>query len=98
VVVALALDTVGVDRSAIVDDYVRTGDRMPQILARLAASRTYAHDIDGVPLDQHRPRATTMVDFLTALDDSHGGPGNWLREHGWTDTDTEELGSALLAE
>jgi len=98
VVVAMALDAVGADRVAIVDDYVRTGDRMHQILERLAASRTYAHDLEGVPDDQHLPRPATMETFLSGLDDDFGGTSNWLRKNGWTDADDSALRAALLAE
>jgi hypothetical protein len=98
VVVAMALDAVGVDRAAIVDDYVRTGNRMHQILDRLWASRTYAHDLEGVPVDQHLPRAATMESFLSELDDAYGGTDKWLRKHGWTDADSEALHAALIAQ
>ncbi len=98
VVVALALDVVGVERSAIVDDFVRSGDRMKQILARLSASHTYVDDLRDVPFDHHLPRPATMETFLSNLDDAHGGPAKWLSEHGWTDADTSELRAALVAE
>lgn len=98
VVVALALDEVGVERDAIVDDFVRSGERMKQILTRLAASRTYADDIRGVPFEKHLPRPETMKTFLTELDEIHGGTATWLRKHGWTDSDASALGAALLTE
>jgi protein-tyrosine phosphatase len=98
VVVALALDEVGVDRDAIVEDYVRTGDRLEQLLARLKASRTYADDVQQVPDEQHKPRPETMQKFLAGLDELHGGTSAWLREHGWTDADAAALRAALLAE
>jgi protein-tyrosine phosphatase len=98
VVVALALDEIGVDRDAIVDDYLRTGDRLRQLLTRLKASRTYAHDVRRVPDEQHKPRPETMQKFLTGLDELHGGTSAWLRAHGWTDADAGALRAALLAE
>ena len=98
VVVALALDAVGVERSAIVDDFVRSGDRMKQIIARLTASRTYVDDIKDVPFDRHIPQRATMETFLANLDDTHGGTSKWLREHGWTDDDADSLRAALVAE
>jgi protein-tyrosine phosphatase len=98
VVVALALDAVGVDRDAIVDDYVRTGDRLGPLLARLKASRTYAHDVRRMPDEHHLPRRESMQGFLAALDELHGGTSNWLRKHGWTDADAAALQAALLPE
>ncbi len=98
VVVALALDAVGVDRDAIVDDYVRTGDRLGPLLARLKASRTYAHDVRRMPDEHHLPRRESMEGFLAALDELHGGTSNWLRKHGWTDADAIALQAALIPE
>lgn len=98
VVVALALDEVGVDRDAIVDDFVRSGERMKEILARLAASRTYADDIRGVPFENHLPRPETMKTFFAELDELRGGTSNWLRKQSWTDDDASALRTALLAE
>ena len=51
VVCALALDTVGVSRAAVVEDYVATGERLSGILRRLRSSLTYAGDLDGRPDD-----------------------------------------------
>lgn len=98
VVTALALEEVGVERSAIVDDYVATGERMQQLLDRLKASRTYADDVRRVPDEQHLPRRQTLEGFFARLDEVHGGPANWLRKHGWTEQDAEALRDHLLAE
>jgi protein tyrosine/serine phosphatase len=96
VTVALALDEVGVDRDAIVADYVATGERLQSLLARLKASPTYSADVQRMPDEQHLPRPESMQGFLAALDELHGGTSNWLRKHGWTDDDAAALRSALL--
>jgi protein-tyrosine phosphatase len=83
VVVAVALSAAGVSREAIVADYVATGDRLDQVLARLLASPTYAADLDGKPADVHRPRAHTMRRFLSVLDERAGGPVGWLASAGF---------------
>lgn len=98
VVVALALDEVGVDRDAIADDYATTGERLDGLLARLKASRTYAADVRRLPDDQHVPRRETMEGFLAAVDERYGGTSAWLRKHGWTDADAAALRTALVAE
>lgn len=98
VVVAMALDEVGVTREAVVEDYVRTGDRLERLLARLKASRTYRDDVQRVPDEQHQPRPETMHKFLATLDERHGGASGWLREHGWTSANAAALRAALLAE
>jgi protein tyrosine/serine phosphatase len=95
VVIALALDTLGVPRDHIVADYTATGDRLEAILARLRSSPTYAQDLDSRPADSHMPHPSTMEKFLTILDERDGGPLGWLRHHGWTDDDTAALRAAL---
>ncbi|MFB9836326.1 tyrosine-protein phosphatase [Actinoallomurus acaciae] len=95
VVIAFALNVLGVPRDRIVADYAATGDRLDAILARLRSSPTYAQDLDSRPADTHMPYAATMEKFLTTLDERHGGPPGWLRHHGWTDDDTTALRAAL---
>lgn len=97
VVVALALAEVGVERDAIVADYVLSAERVKATLARLAMRRTYAADIVAdADIDQHRPRASTMERLLAAIDELHGGVPAWLRAHGWTEADAAALRSRLL--
>ncbi|WP_067468396.1 tyrosine-protein phosphatase [Actinomadura macra] len=96
VVCALALEVAGVTRDAIVSDYTLSGERMDRILRRLRASDTYAADLDSRPADYHRPRAATMEEFLTRVDERSGGPLGWLASHGWTDEDTDALRTRLL--
>ncbi len=96
VVVALALDEVRVDREAIVDDFVRTGERLEPILTGLAASPTYAQDVGKLTPEAHQPRPETMRALLAGIDDEYGGTSAWLRTHGWTDADADALRRALL--
>jgi protein-tyrosine phosphatase len=96
VVIALALDVLGVPREHIVADYAATGERLQAILARLRASTTYAQDLDSRPDDTHMPHAYTMEKFLTILDERDGGPIGWLEHRGWTTQDTTALRAALL--
>jgi protein-tyrosine phosphatase len=83
IVVALALSAVGVERHAVVADYAATGERIGAVLDRLRASATYAPDLDGMPDDVHTPHPETMDRVLAVLDERHGGPAGWLREHGF---------------
>lgn len=96
VVVAIALAEVGVERTAIVEDYALSADRIEAIFARLRASRTYADDLANEPVDKHRPKALTMQHLLEEIDDRYGGVGPWLRGHGWTAEDAAALRRALL--
>jgi len=96
VVVALALSAVGVPRDRIVADYVATGDRLEQVIARLKASPTYQADMDGKPSDVHRPRAHTMERFLEVLDERFGGPVGWLESAGFGAADVATLRGRLV--
>jgi protein-tyrosine phosphatase len=85
-VCALALAAVGVEREAIVADYVATAERIGPIMRRLRASPTYAPDLDDEPDDTHAPRAETLEAVFAALDAEHGGPVAWLEAHGFDPT------------
>ncbi len=97
-VVALALAEVGVSEPAIVDDYARSAERVPQVFARLASRRTYSGDVSGKldDIDRHRPKAITMQRLLASVHELHGGVPAWLRAHGWTETDAAALRAKLL--
>ncbi|MBW8482766.1 tyrosine-protein phosphatase [Actinomadura parmotrematis] len=97
VVCALALETIGVTRQAIVTDYTQTGERIDAIMRRLRASDTYAADLDSRPDDSHVPHAAIMEKFLSRLAEEHGGAVGWLAGHGWTDEDTAALQARLLS-
>jgi hypothetical protein len=95
VVVALALEAAGVEREAVVADYVATGERMSAVLARLRASPTYAADLDGLPDDVHVPRAESLERVLELLDARHGGARGWLERHGFGARDVAALRARL---
>lgn len=96
VVCALALSVAGVDREAIVADYVQTGERLAAIVARLETRPTYAADLNDRSVDSHRPRPETMHVLLDHLDVEFGSPLGWLAAHGWSDADTSALRSRFL--
>jgi len=90
VVCALALAVAGVPREAIIADYVATDERIDAIVARLAASPTYAGDIHVEQTDRHRPRAETMQRVLELID-AHA----WLAAHGFDADDAAALRARL---
>ena len=96
VVVALALDAVGVTREAIVADYVATGDVLDSLLDRLRQSPTYSGDLDDRPAESHRPRPGTMYRVLATLDERHGSPHAWLARAGFSPADFAALRSRLV--
>jgi protein-tyrosine phosphatase len=83
VVVAFALAVAGVPHGEIVADYAMTADVIDALVAKLAASPTYAEDMETRDVAVHTPRAETMDRLLTLLDERHGGPLGWLTEHGF---------------
>jgi protein-tyrosine phosphatase len=93
VVVAMALSAVGVERQAIIDDYVVTGERIVEIMARLRSSPTYAPDLAGVTDESRKPRAEFLERVLEVLDERDGGPAGWLSSHGF---DPSALRSRLV--
>lgn len=97
VICAMALSVAGVERDAIVADYVATGERLDAVFTRLRSTPTYAADLDGTSVDEHLPRPEAMQTFLGYLDREYGGPLGWLKRQGWTDADTDALRSRLLA-
>jgi hypothetical protein len=92
VLAALVLDVVGVEREAIVDDYLLTNERLPQIKARLASMPTYAstarRDIGC--------SAETMWGVLAALDERWGGTAGWARANGVDDAELASLRASLV--
>lgn len=95
-IVALALSLAGADREAIVADYAASSERMQAIVDRLLGSTTYADNLRDRPLSSHLTHAATMVALLDHLDSAYGGVEAALRQHGWTDSDTEAVRRKLL--
>jgi protein-tyrosine phosphatase len=95
VVVALALSVAGVSHDDIVQDYAMTADVIEALVAKLAASPTYAEDMDQRDIASHTPRADTMDRVLTLLGERFGGPAGWLEAHGFGPEDQARLRARL---
>jgi protein-tyrosine phosphatase len=95
VVVALALAVADVPHEEIVADYALTAEIIEALVAKLAASPTYAEDMERRDLASHTPRADTMVRVLALLDERHGGPIGWLDAHGFGPADRAALRARL---
>jgi protein-tyrosine phosphatase len=91
VIVALALDAAGVDRAAIVGDYLATGERMDAIMARLLSSPTYRDELEGHDPRTHAPLAGTMERLFELVDEDLGGSAAWLAANGLSDAELERL-------
>ncbi len=96
VVVALALTVAGVSRDEVVADYALTAERIEGIRDRLAASPTYAKDMERRPLDDMRPHALSMRHFLDRLDE-RGGVEAWLTGNGFGPDEQARLKRRLTA-
>ena len=83
VVCAFALSVAGVAHEDIVADYAMTAEIIDALVAKLAASPTYAPDMDPSDITSHTPRAETMDRVLTLLEERFGGPAGWLEAHGF---------------
>jgi protein tyrosine/serine phosphatase len=91
VVVALALDAAGVDREAIVGDYLATAERIDAIMARLVSSPTYRAELEGHDPRTHAPVPGTLERVFELVDDRFGGSAAWLSGHGLTNAELERL-------
>jgi hypothetical protein len=95
VVVAVALDAAGIDRRAVVADYLASGERIRAIMSRLLASPTYRAELEGQDPAGLAPRQGTMERLLEIVDRDFGGSGEWLLAQGLEPTDLERLRSRL---
>ena len=95
VVVALALAVAGVRDEEIVADYALTAEVIEALVAKLAASPTYAEDMVRRDVASHTPRAETMSRVLELLEKRFGGPHAWLASHGFGEEDQRRLRARL---
>jgi protein-tyrosine phosphatase len=91
VVVALALDAAGVERDAIVADYLASRDRIEEIMARLMSSTTYRAELEAHDAHRHAPMPETIERFFEIVDERFGGSAAWLTENGLERADIERL-------
>jgi hypothetical protein len=98
VLAALVLDCIGVEATAIVDDYVLTATRMDLILGRLRRDPHFAGRIDEMPPSVFKVEASTMEGFLRRLDGEFGGARQWALGAGITEDQLRTLSHLLLEE
>jgi protein-tyrosine phosphatase len=93
-VIALALDLVGVRREAIVADFGASEERIDEINALLGRNSNYQAETKGGGLKA--PKARVIEHVLAAFDAQPGGLPAWLAGHGWTAADTADLRAVLV--
>ncbi|HXW35222.1 MAG TPA: tyrosine-protein phosphatase [Acidimicrobiales bacterium] len=96
VLAALVLDCLGVDREAIVDDYVLTETRMELILGRLRRDPLYGERVDEIPKALFEVQAETMELFLEGIDSRYGGARSWALTAGLSAERLDRLELMLL--
>ena len=94
---ALLLDTLGVSRDVIADDYVMSADAVEPVLARLSAQGPYRKMLEGYDPAEHMPHREHMLEFLARLHERHGGAAEWLRTQRVDPALIERFRGALLA-
>jgi protein-tyrosine phosphatase len=95
IVVALALDVAGIEREAIVADYLATAERIEEIIARLVASETYRGELEGHDPQSRAPRRESMERVLELVDERFGGTEAWLLANGLSRADLERIRDRL---
>jgi protein-tyrosine phosphatase len=96
VLTALILDIVGVERRAIVEDYVLTASRMDAILERLLRNRAEGGMDYQIPPGALTVEAATMEGFLDGVDQRHGGARQWALAAGVPYDAVEALSTLLV--
>jgi protein-tyrosine phosphatase len=99
VTVALVLALLGVDRSAIVADYERTGPHMRQVLVRAAVTANLAvpdaHVLARLPPELVTAPGWAIEAVLDRLAEHDGGVHGWYLAHGGDDTVLDALRARL---
>jgi protein-tyrosine phosphatase len=96
VVVALALEAAGFERSSVVADYLASAERIEAIFKRLVGSPTYRTELEGQDPARLAPMPGTMERFLEIIDTRFGGSAEWLTAHRFDVDELERLTMRLL--
>jgi len=100
VTIALALDAVGADREAIIDDYALTESQLPAERNRRIAAylRSQHPDAQHVVALATLSPAPVMRALLASIDERWGSTAAYLRAQGMTDAELTALRAALVEE
>ena len=94
-IVGLALDVAGVPHDVIVEDYVRTGERLEAIFGRLADRPAYREHLLGRSATEETPLPEAMGAILRYAAEEFGGSAGWLLAHGWSHPQVTRLRDSL---
>ncbi|MFC4945777.1 tyrosine-protein phosphatase [Pseudonocardia sp. GCM10023141] len=93
--VMLVLDAVGIDRGAIVGDYVAGKDEIAAVFDTLIALPSYGERLAALPAEARTTERETAERYLVQLDLRFGGIRGWLRDHGFTADELRALEDTL---
>ncbi|MGH3968436.1 MAG: tyrosine-protein phosphatase [Mycobacterium sp.] len=106
--IAVVLEAIGVDRDAILADYLRSNDAAPQLRARLLEMIQQRSDAELTPEVMTFTEARLSDEVLgvreeylattrRTIDETFGSLDNYLRDSGIAEADVDRLRDALLA-
>jgi protein-tyrosine phosphatase len=95
VLAALVLDTVGVEREAVIADFALTNERLDRIGSRLRRMPTYANYTGSLTQDDMAADPQTIADVMASLDSEYGGAAGWLLAAGLRRDELASLRAAL---
>ena len=72
-------------------DYLKSAERIEQIVDRLRSSPTYRAELEGRRASELAPARETMERFLELVDERLGGSAGWLSDNGLEQADLERL-------
>jgi protein-tyrosine phosphatase len=95
---AILLELLGVPRELNAQDYALTADRVDRVFARLSELELYRERLSGLSDAVRSADERTLMAFLEALDERHGGVRRWVEAQGLTAAEIECFRDALLSE
>lgn len=95
VLAALVLDSVSVERDAVIADFALTNERLERVASRLRRMPTYANYTGNLSTGDMSADPVTMADVLDTLDREEGGASGWLLGHGLAQSELDNLRAAL---
>ena len=96
VLASLVLEACGVDRDAIVTDYVLTEERLDLILERLRRDPHVGPRLENVARSRLAVEASAMERFLEGLDARFGGVRGWAAEAGLDEAVLDRMTQLLV--
>jgi protein-tyrosine phosphatase len=95
---AIMLELLGVPREVNAQDYALTGPRLDRVFRRLSELDLYRDRLSGLSEVVRSADEATLLAFLAALDERHGGARGWVKAQGGDERELETFRDAVLGE